>query len=65
MAVEWMEADLPRINKILKKLTAEPSCIKVERMGGMTNHSYHVFMDNGEEPKNETGPMKKAMLWSG
>ena len=49
MAVEWMEADLPRINKILKKLTAEPSCIKVERMGGMTNHSYHVFMDNGED----------------
>jgi thiamine kinase-like enzyme len=43
-----METDLPQINKVLKKLTADTSCIKMERMGGMTNHSYHVLMDNGE-----------------
>ncbi|ARP50559.1 MULTISPECIES: hypothetical protein [Caproicibacterium] len=24
-----------------------------------------MLEENGEEPKNETGPMKKAMLWSG
>ena len=49
MATERMETDLPQINKILKKLTADTSCVKMERMGGMTNHSYHVLMDNGED----------------
>ncbi|HAX53178.1 MAG TPA: hypothetical protein DCX82_14810 [Lachnospiraceae bacterium] len=48
MSTVWMETDLPQINKVLKKLTADTSCIKMERMGGMTNHSYHVLMDNGE-----------------
>lgn len=44
------EADLAQINQILRDIvSANAFCTKVERMGGLTNHTYYVLMDNGDE----------------
>ncbi|MBQ6518520.1 MAG: phosphotransferase family protein [Anaerolineaceae bacterium] len=45
---EIVEADLPVVNELLKK-AGRGSYVKIERLGGMTNHSYKVTVADGEE----------------
>lgn len=45
---EIVEADLPVVNSLLKKI-GRGSYKNIERLGGMTNHSYKVTLDDGEE----------------
>lgn len=46
---EIVEADLPRVKELLTKVNRSGDYAKIERLGGMTNHSYKVTMENGEE----------------
>lgn len=46
---EIVENDLPIVKELLAKANKEKGYAKIERLGGMTNHSYKVTMKNGEE----------------
>lgn len=46
---EIVEADLPRVKELLIKASRGGDYAKIERLGGMTNHSYKVTLENGEE----------------
>lgn len=46
---EIVEADLPKVKDLLIKANLDPDYSKIERLGGMTNHSYKVRYENGEE----------------
>ncbi len=47
---EIIEEDIPRLKKLLVLAGKEGGNTKnIERLGGMTNHSYKVTLDNGEE----------------
>ena len=46
---EIVEDDLPVVKELLAKANREKEYAKIERLGGMTNHSYKVTMNNGEE----------------
>lgn len=46
---EIVEDDLPVVKELLAKANKEKDYAKIERLGGMTNHSYKVTMNNGEE----------------
>ena len=46
---EIEQADLPIVQELLAKAGKEKEYAKIERLGGMTNHSYKVTMNNGEE----------------
>lgn len=49
MAREIVKEDLAKISRILQKVVGSSKYTKIERMGGMTNHTYHVLMDNGDD----------------
>lgn len=44
-----VQADLPRIGELLQAAVGVDSYKAVERMGGLTNHTYHVTLDDGRE----------------
>lgn len=44
-----VEADLPRVKELLVKTNREGIYSSIERLGGMTNHSYKVTLPDGEE----------------
>ncbi len=44
-----LEQDISPIKKLLKKVIGTDSYTKIERMGGLTNHTYHVTLENGKE----------------
>lgn len=46
---EIIEADLPRVKELLTKAKKDSDYREIERLGGMTNHSYKVTLQNGEE----------------
>ena len=46
---EIIDVDIPVIKELLIKSGVNPSYDKLTRLGGMTNHSYKVSMNNGEE----------------
>lgn len=46
---EIVEADLPKVKELLIKANRSGDCAKIERLGGMTNRSYKVTLENGEE----------------
>ena len=46
---EIVEADLPRVKELLTKVNRGGDYAEIERLGGMTNHSYKVTLENGEE----------------
>ncbi|MBO6293706.1 MAG: phosphotransferase [Selenomonas sp.] len=46
---EIVEADLPRVKDLLTKVNRGGDYAEIERLGGMTNHSYKVTLENGEE----------------
>jgi len=41
--------DLERIAQLLEKVLGNKAYTSVERMGGLTNHTYHVIMNDGRE----------------
>ena len=45
---EIIEADLPVVNDLLKRAGRE-EYVQIERLGGMTNHSYKATLADGEE----------------
>lgn len=46
---EIIEKDLPLIADLLKKVLGRDDYTDVARMGGLTNHTYHVTFADGEE----------------
>ena len=46
---EIVKEDLPKIASLVKKVLGEDSYASVERLGGLTNHSYHVVLNDGRE----------------
>ena len=46
---EIVEADLPKVKELLKKANRGGEYSNILRLGGMTNHSYKVTLDDGEE----------------
>lgn len=43
------ELDIPKIKELLKKVNHSENYGNIERLGGMTNHSYKVTLEDGEE----------------
>ena len=43
------EADIPRVKELLVLANREKCYDSIERLGGMTNHSYKVTLEDGEE----------------
>lgn len=46
---EIIEKDLPQIKQLLNEVLKVDGYKSVERMGGLTNHTYHVTLDDGRE----------------
>lgn len=46
---EIVEADLPMVKELLERALGDGTYASVERLGGMTNHSYKVTRRNGDE----------------
>lgn len=49
MANEIIERDVPQINQLVQKVLGADHYAKISRMGGLTNHTYKVTLDNGED----------------
>jgi len=43
-----IEKDILPIKKLLKDVLGIDSFEKIERMGGLTNHTYHITLSDGE-----------------
>ena len=43
------EKDIPVIKELLQKVTDKRNYLKIERLGGLTNHTYHVILDDTEQ----------------
>lgn len=46
---EIVDADLPKVKELLALINRSGDYAMIERLGGMTNHSYKVTMEDGEE----------------
>lgn len=46
---EIVQADIPRVKELLVLVGREGDYAEIERLGGMTNHSYKVTLKDGEE----------------
>lgn len=46
---EIIQSDLPKVAQLLKAVLGADSYRTISRMGGLTNHTYHVTMDDGAE----------------
>lgn len=46
---EIVQEDIPIIRELLVKANKSPDYLVIERLGGMTNHSYRVVLDDSEE----------------
>ena len=44
-----VERDVPQIMQLLRDVVGAESCTALARMGGLTNHTYHVVLDDGRE----------------
>jgi len=49
MAGEILQQDLVAVSALLKDVLQQTTYRSIERMGGLTNHTYHVTLENGEE----------------
>lgn len=49
MAKEIVKEDLGKISHILQKVIGSSQYNKIERMGGMTNHTYRVLTEDGDD----------------
>ena len=43
------QADLPKICELLKRVFKDDTYVDIKRLGGMTNHSYKITRNDGEE----------------
>ena len=46
---ELVEEDIPHVRQLLTKAGRSDDFMSIERLGGMTNRSYHVVLKDGEE----------------
>ena len=46
---EIVKEDVPKIEKLLSDVLGSSDCAAIERLGGLTNHTYHVSMKDGAE----------------
>lgn len=46
---EIVEKDIEQVNALIKKVLAKNGYKTIQRMGGLTNHTYHVTLDDGSE----------------
>ena len=46
---EIIKEDVPQIETLLREALGTDQHVKIERMGGLTNHTYHVKMADGKE----------------
>lgn len=49
MAKEIVKEDIPMVRELLAKVLGGDGYADISRMGGLTNHTYKVTLDNGEE----------------
>lgn len=49
MSKEIIKQDLSKIDELIFQVLGRKGYEKIERMGGLTNHTYHVFFDDGKE----------------
>lgn len=49
MAKEIVQSDLPAISRLLEQVLNVKHYQSIERMGGLTNHTYHIWLDDGRE----------------
>ena len=49
MAKEIVKADLPRVTELLQQVLGVDGYQTIDRMGGLTNHTYHVVLSDGRE----------------
>lgn len=49
MAKEIVVQDLEKVARLLQKVLGVQGYQNIERMGGLTNHTYHVTLENGAE----------------
>lgn len=49
MAKEIVVQDLEKVARLLQKVLGVQGYQNIERMGGLTNHTYHVTLENGTE----------------
>ena len=49
MAVEIIQQDVPRIKELVLKALGTDRYAELSRLGGLTNHTYRVVLENGEE----------------
>ena len=46
---EIVREDIPRIAKLVKDVLGEDAYSRIERLGGLTNHTYHITLGDGRE----------------
>ena len=46
---EIIEQDIPEIHQLVKKVAGDCTVASLERLGGLTNHTYHVTLADGRE----------------
>ena len=46
---EIIQTDLPKVAQLLETVLGTPNYQSISRMGGLTNHTYHVTMADGSE----------------
>ena len=46
---EIEQEDLPQLRELVKKTRGDAVIRDIKRLGGMTNHSYKVTLESGEE----------------
>lgn len=46
---EIVEGDIPKVKDLLQRVFADSEYQQITRLGGMTNHSYKVMRDDGQE----------------
>ena len=46
---EIIKEDIAKIKKLLKDVLGTDAYTSLERLGGLTNHTYHAALDNGRE----------------
>lgn len=49
MANEIIQEDVPQIKELIQKVLGTDCFVELSRMGGLTNHTYKVTLENGEE----------------
>ena len=49
MAKEIVPHDLPKVKNLVSEILGAVDYAKIERLGGLTNHTYHVCLNDGKE----------------